>query len=168
MNAKELVALNEQMLAFNSLMKGELAKEVADATAALEALGSAQTLQADRDSLGQAKANLEAEKASVEASFEAISHGLDSRTLAVQEAEAALAKDQSDLAQAKQELEAAQADFAGVQAQLQSDLAQVRSELATKLALCDQDRIELDKGFADIAARELVVSQKLAAMKAIV
>ena len=44
MTAKDLLQMNDQMIAFNALIKGDLAKEVKQAKEALDALGDAQAI----------------------------------------------------------------------------------------------------------------------------
>lgn len=168
MDAKDFLKMNEQMIAFNTLMKGDLAKEVQAAKDAIDQLGGAKAIKGLQDQLDKDKVEFEDYKMSIESFLETSKEALAVQTYEINQERIKLAADQTDVIQASHDLEQAKGEFEGIQAEAQAALAAARQELADKSSLVEADRIALDKGFADIAARELVVSQKLAAMKAIV
>ena len=168
MDAKDFLKMNEQMIAFNTLMKGELAKETAAAKAAVDLLGGAKAIEASQAILGAEQQRLDVLEASIAARTVTIEQLLKDRS-------AELDVSDLELQVGKAALETAQLTFDVFKEeqidkfnQLRSNLDQERESLKVALEQLESDRIALDKGFALIASKELAVSQKLAAMKAIV
>ena len=146
MNAKELIQLNDQFIAFNAVMTGSLQKEIDDAKAAIDALGGAQAIVAQTATLEQAKADFEAYKATVADVFTQKNEEVDKATAAV----AAL----------QVSVEATQASVVEGQAQLESDkkaLAVAQEALSASIAAhnadVDQHTVAVEKAEEDLSAR---------------
>ena len=167
MNAKDLLQINEQICAFNAIMKGELEKEIDQANTAIEALGGAQAI-------AKAKASMEADKASLDAYKASVDQ-------AIQERKDELAKEKADLdakelsvSNAEKALATETAAFLeqGRAFQIQMTEEQTKLNLAKKglqPALDDLANQQKNMQVArlDLEAREAALAAKLAALKAI-
>lgn len=167
MKASDLIVLNDQIVAAAVLMKGTLASDIAEAKAALAALGSAKEIlavkaanEADLAAFVEYKASVEVSFANEEAVLAADNTDYVNRVSALSVAKQALQINQGVLA-------AGQADLANKQdayiRQAQADQA----ALVAARAEISSEKTALDTAFADVAKRELALSQKLAAMKAL-
>ena len=168
MNAKELVALSEQMMAFNSIMKGELDKEIKEAKTALDALGSAKTLKADRDSLDKDKAALEASKASYEAIVNETEDGFDAQADHLDKVASQLAADKEILTEERLAFTAYLTEQEAILKAAKKEVESTRKSLLVSMEEVASQRASLESTFADIAKREQAVADKLAALKALV
>ena len=168
MNARELIALNEQIIAFNVIMKQSLKDEIDAATVAIAALGDAQGIQAAKDKLAADLASFGTMEAEAQAHYDNEQAKLDEATQVLVSAQTQLAQDQATLRVAQDVLAQGQAQLDVDKAASAQYFATEQVKLAEAQALCDSDRASLNDAFNGIAQRESAVAQKLAAMKAIV
>lgn len=166
MNAKELLQISEQYLAFNTVMSGALKDEIKACQEATKALGGAKSIAAAKDNLEADKASYESYKASVQAVFDETRKELTTREEEV--------KAQADALTASElELRGAAADLMVMQAQLDFDKETAAKFLADSQAALDKatakvakEQAQLDGAYAGITAREATVAAKLAAIQA--
>jgi signal transduction protein with GAF and PtsI domain len=167
MNVKDLLQMNDQMIAFNALIKGDLAKEVKQAKEALDALGSAQSIAA-----AQAK---------VDADLLEYNTYVEEKTTLFTEIKEALKQEQEnvnksfdDLREVKLAISKAKDELVTAQDKLLNDtdltnkaISDAWKDLALATAKVKRDQDELKETFANIAKRETNVAEKLAAIKAL-
>jgi ACT domain-containing protein len=166
MNAKELLQVSEQYLAFNTVMSGVLQDEIKACQEAMDALGGAQAISEAKGSLDADKASYESYKASVQAVFDQTKEELTAREQ--------ILKDQTiTLASVELSLRADQATLIVVQSQLDADketaakfLADGQAIIAATQAHLADEQTQLDAAFAGITSREATVAAKLAAIQA--
>lgn len=168
MNARDLLQLNDQLIAFNALIKGDLAKEVAQAKAALEALGSAQDIAGAQTRLETDKNAFEAYKTSVQTILDETKIGIQNEQENVKKAFADLQTERENVSKAKADYVTAQDKFLNDTDVTNKTIADAYSALALATAKVTADQESLAKAVADVSAREAEVVRKLAAMKAIV
>jgi hypothetical protein len=168
MNARELLKLNEQVIAVTVMMRGGLAKEVEDAKAALDALGTAEAILAAKAINEADTATFEAYKVRVEVAFDKANTALDAKETDYTDRVSALSVGEQALRINQGVLSAGQADLASKQVAYIAQAQVDQAALVAARAEIDSEKTALDAAFAGVAARELAVSQKLAAMKAIV
>lgn len=168
MNAKEFLQLEkqvEQMVAFQSLMKGELAKEIKEAKETLATLGGAKKVAQDKKDLEEAKVLFEKYKVSIEESFDKKEQQLSERLAAINtqeqlvkaQKEAAMQKEAAASA-VRQTVQKEQYEFEQYRQKEQEKLAATRAELQVKL---DKFQSRVDA----VAEREVSVEKKLAIIK---
>lgn len=168
MNAKEFLQLEkqvEQMVAFQTLMKGELAKEIKEAKETLATLGGAKKVAQDKKDLEEAKVLFEKYKVSIEESFDKKEQQLSERLAAINtqeqlvkaQKEAAMQKEAAASA-VRQTVQKEQYEFEQYRQKEQEKLAATRAELQVKL---DKFQSRVDA----VAEREVSVEKKLAIIK---
>ena len=116
MDAKQFLELNDRMIAFNTIMKGELVKEAQAAKEALDLLGGVKAAK-------EIQAQLEKEKAAVDAYKAQIEAKLDKAVEASEARSEALDKADLELSLAKAALEAEQLQFAGYKSNYEAKAA---------------------------------------------
>lgn len=168
MNAKEFLQLEkqvEQMIAFQTIMKGELAKEVKEAKDALAALGGAKKIAQEKKELEEAKVRFEQEKQDTATHFDNVAKGLTTRLDAIVAQEQRFEKlKESALdieAKANALRQTVQTEQYVWQQEAQKErekLKQEREELNIRLEKF-QSRVDA------VAAREALVEKKLALFK---
>ena len=168
MNAKDFLQMEkqvEQLVAFQTLMKGELAKETKEAKEALAALGGAKKVAQDKKDLEDAKAVFEKYKDSIEDSFDKKEQQLSERLSAINtqeqlvkaQKEAAVQKEAAASA-VRQIVQKEQWEFEQYKQKEQEKLAATRAELQGKL---DKFQARVD----EVTAREVAVEKKLAILR---
>lgn len=168
MNAKEFLELNKQMMAFNTIMKGELKAETDAAQAALDALGGAQEISNAKAALEKEKSMFEEYQTNVMNQIDFANTKLNSDSQALEVIKAKLDSDRIELRNAQEAL-AAQQDSLKVERsrfEIQSNAA--LAEISAQRQEIANQQSKLQSALQAVAEREKIVQDKLAQMKAIV
>ena len=168
MDAKQFLALNEQMIAINMLMGGQLAKETADAKAALDALGGAKAINKIQAQLDKDKADFEAYKADAEAQIEKDKATIQAKQFALAEEQAKFASDADALVSEHASLATEKSAFEASKQEQNDAIIKATNDLAIARQMVDVQSNDLSAAQRAVDAREQVVADKLAAMKALV
>jgi len=168
MDAKQFLALNEQMIAINMLMGGQLAKETADAKAALDALGGAKAINKIQAQLDQDKTDFEAYKADAEAQIEKDKATIQAKQFALAEEQAKFASDADALVSEHASLATEKSAFEASKQEQNDAIIKATNDLAIARQMVDVQSNDLSAAQRAVDAREQVVADKLAAMKALV
>lgn len=166
MNAKELLQINEQMMAFNTVMSGALKEEMTKAQATLDALGTAEEHATKQTKLDLEKAGFESYKASVQAIFDETKADIASDKEKIKKARELL-EEKAKGAQAKQDdVATKQAQVAVSQVASQVALDQAWEKFNAESQALAQKQASVDGILASAAAREAMVQAKLDAISA--
>lgn len=164
MNAKELLQINEQMMAFNTVMSGELKAELKAAKEALASLGSAQEISGAMAKLASARMDFDSYKATVQAIF-------DSEKEEIAKDKDKIKKRTASLAEKEESIQTQVDAFGMVQTQMMESLAKEKEALDkswadfhTANAKYAKDKVALVAAQEDITAREAKVQAKLNAI----
>lgn len=170
MNAKEFLQLTNQielLMAFNSVMKGELAKETKQAKDALSELQEVTDLKKDKELLIQEKLKFSSYKEKTENFFEGYAKKL-------KEKEKLLSDKENSLHVRGVEMDAKESQFAATIAKtrqlktdIENDIIKAQANLISIKQEIEKERAKLQKEINDVAIREQIVADKLAAIKAI-
>ena len=167
MNAQDLVELSDRMIAFDSLMKGNFKKEVAEAKAALDNLKLGKDLCLVRNQLQDAKEQFEKYKAKIDQEHKAQISNLVTRNEDISRREVVLQQEILGVKQSQQTLLNHRDEH-----ELQKE-AHVRHVLSADTTLnkrqeaLDTMQAELNRDLADMAEREQALARKLEMLKAI-
>lgn len=168
MNAKDFIQMEkqvEQLVAFQTIMKGELAKEISEAKAALQTLQEGTDLVKSKQIFIKEQKEYQEYKIKTEQqldAFETILQEKQKQLATLEETlktkEVSLQAFQADLKAKEYALETAKYNFEQVIAQEKESLQRVKADLEVKLEKF-QSRVDA------VAAREASVEKKLAIIK---
>lgn len=166
MNAKDMLQFNEQLIAFDALMKGKFAKELAETQAALDELGTA-------EERANAQAKIVADSAALDSYIVDVNKSFDRIRTKLEKDHAKLAVDQQTVMDANTQVEqdrasvmAAKLTFESFMKEERQALALEKAALAPALAALVSEQAQLVKDQTAVAQREAAVQAKLDAISA--
>jgi len=167
MNAREFLALAEQLAAFQAITSGALKQETIEAQKALADLGTAKELKALASLVESEKASLEQYKTKVEQDLAALKQELVAQEASLNVREGAYNASVASLATLEQESAKAVEAARLAEVKAEKTLANLDAKQAKALAEIEAERTVLQVEVDAVAAREAEVQRKLDLLKSI-